>query len=759
MTRNSTMFPLFALVTLLSWSGLPIPAAAQTVSFITRRDLAVGSLPRSVSVGDFDGDGIVDMAVANAGGSLEFYRGSISVLLGKSDGTFQPAVTFGAGVQSWSVTVADFNGDGKLDLAVANAGHRAERCCPFNRGSVSVLLGNGDGTFQAALDFAAGPSPRSVAVGDINGDGKLDLVVANWGWPGDPGNVSVLLGNGDGTFQAPLNIGAGDFPVSVAVGDFNGDGKLDLAVANQNDPGPGTVSVLLGIGDGTFLPAVAFRAGTYPTYVAASDVNGDGRLDLVVADGASNTVAVLLGTGTGIFLPPQAFAAGQFPISVAVADLNGDGHPDLAVADYSYWSAAVSVLLGNGDGAFRAAASFRVGSFGTSVAVGDFNRDGRPDLAVANLNSANVSVLPGYGDGTFEDAASFPAGSYPSSVVTGDFNGDGKLDMAVANAGFPSGGDIGSVSLLLSKGDGTFQPALNLVTGTSPHSVAVGDFNGDGKLDLAVANAGYPAGGDPGSVSVLLGNGDGTFQAALKVAAGTSPYSVVVGDFNGDGKLDLAVANNGNFSGDSGGVSMSLGNGDGTFQSAVSFAAGSHPSYVAVGDFNGDGKLDLVVNSWSGVLALLGNGEGTFQAATNVADSGVYSVAVGDFNGDGKLDLAVTNGSGRNNNVSVLLGNGDGTFRAGMSFPVGYSPYSIVVGDFNGDGAQDLAVASTDQNDVSLLLGKGDGTFQAVGVFGAGLYPWSMTAGDFNGDGKLDLAVANTNSNDVSVLINSTPLP
>src|SRR5262249_43047277 len=279
-------------------------AQAQNVSFLVSGQFGAGPDPVSVAVGDFNGDGIQDLAVANH----ETYDGpdGISVLLGNGDGTFQEAINFGSGGNVASfVAVGDFNGDGVQDLVVANSGD-------FDSGNISVLLGNGDGTFQAAVNFGAGNNPSSIAVGDFNGDGIQDLAVANNSFSSD--NVSVLLGNGDGTFQAAVNFGAGNNPSSIAVGDFNGDGVQDLTVAHGFF-GSNSVSVLLGSGDGTFQEAVNFVAGDRAFSVAVGDFNGDGVQDLAVAHGffGSNSVSVLLGNGDGTFQQGVNYGTGFAP--------------------------------------------------------------------------------------------------------------------------------------------------------------------------------------------------------------------------------------------------------------------------------------------------------------------------------------------------------------------------------------------------------------------------------------------------------------
>jgi hypothetical protein len=369
------------------------------------------------------------------------------------------------------------------------------------------------------------------------------------------------------------------------------------------------------------------------------------------------------------------------------------------VANSVYFS--VSILLGKGDGSFLTARNYDVGSNPQSVAVGDFNGDGSPDLAVANSKDYTVSILLGKGDGTFQAARSYTAGG--TSVAVGDFNGDRIPDLAVADQ------DYSTVSVLLGNGDGTFQVAEDYLVVANPVSVAVGDFNGDGVPDLTVANYGS------GTVSVLLGKGDGIFQAPYGyppygyLIAGYFPISLVVGDFNGDGRFDLAVTGPTV-------VSVLLGKGDGTFLAAQIYAAGYSPNSVAVGDFNGDGHLDIAVandiDRFGTVSILLGKGDGTFLPAHSFsAGLSSHSVAVGDFNGDGHLDLAVANSGERpfysyGGSMSVFLGKGDGTFQFPLYYFVGPAPQFVVVGDWNGDGFPDLAIVAG--GGVTVLLNAAD---------------------------------------------------
>lgn len=341
------------------------PIARSTSIAISQSNYSVGTGPIGVSTADLKEDGKLDIVVANP------QDNTISVLLGNGDGTFQSPVSYAVGESPTAIRIADFNRDGKLDLAVRN----------WN--TVSVLLANGDGTFQSQVQYPTGTGSYGFAAADLNADGKIDLVVTS------DNTVSVLLGNGDGTFQPHVDYGAGSVPESVAVGDFNRDGKLDLAVADSNGD---TVTIFLGNGDGTFSKGTSYYAGYAARYVIAADFNGDGKLDLAVSDqGNSTSVSILLGNGDGTFQTAVTYDTGPNPSSVITADLNGDGNLDLFTTDNTGDGTLVSILLGNGDGSFQPHIDFSVGQGANEAAVGDFNRDGKLDLAV--VDSGAVSIL------------------------------------------------------------------------------------------------------------------------------------------------------------------------------------------------------------------------------------------------------------------------------------------------------------------------------------------------------------------------------
>jgi hypothetical protein len=434
---------------------------------------------------------------------------------------FAPAVSYNPGPASFSVAVADLRRSGKLDLVVTNYCETVNQSgnCAGEEGGVSVLLGNGDGTFQPAVMYATGaPFAASVAVGDVNGDGVPDLVVADvWQTFHQfggffPGGVSVLLGNGDGTFQPPVVYGSdGVSAYSVALADLRNNGKLDIIVTHTYDDETtvvGSVSVLLGNGDGTFQPAADYDSGgAVAASLAIGDVNGDGIRDLVVQnycqDNCGNRhggAGVLLGNGDGTFQPAVVYdSGGNFADSVALADLRGNGILDVVVANRTTdglggWKHSnVGVLLGNGNGTFQTAVTYPVGGVSgipfpaigdgfNGIAVTDLSGDGVPDVAVVRwcthidlhdncFGNKDVSVLVGKGNGTFQPASVYSSGGFLGSVLAvADVNGDGRPDLIVVNeVASELNFQTGSVAVLLNKT--TYKTTTVLTSSPNPSQV------------------------------------------------------------------------------------------------------------------------------------------------------------------------------------------------------------------------------------------------------------------------------------------------
>ena len=655
----------------------------------------------------------------------------------------QPPVFPVDGFVTNSVIAADFNGDGLPDIASANEQYGT---------LVDVLLNNGDGTFQTLPAFTAGNGPTRPAAGDLNGDGKVDLVVPNFGLDFSRSDkLRVFLGNGDGTFQAGPIYRVGSFPDSAAVGDFNGDGKLDVAVANGASPvleaerngaqkeepavSSGTVQVLLGNGDGTLQPAVSYATAENPVRVAVGDLNSDGVPDLVVAEYSNTALSLLLGLGDGTFAPRQDYGAGRAASDVALADLNKDGKIDVAAAE----SGEVSVLLNNGDGTLAPGIDMPIDQPASSIVAGDLDLNGTIDLVVTHQLT---SIYFGNGDGTFKAPIDYLPGQ--TVVVSGEFDAKPGLDLIVDGASFSTLG----VAFLSNSGHGTFFAPRAYSAPISELTMVTRDLDGDGNPDL-IATSGQPSPVD-GAVSVYLNNGTGEFPERVDYGVGELPQALAVADVNGDGKDDLAVANKLDKT-----VSILFGDGDGSFQPENQFATGtSAPQGIAAGDFNGDGKQDLVTSNFGlpGTISILLSVNGSFPGHTDLpVATAPTTVIAEDFNGDGKADIAVayTNSSQEINSgiVSVLISKGDGTFQPRVDYPLdpGFDLVLLTSGDVNGDGKKDL-VAARSVGATALLLGNGDGTFESpVNSASAQIYPYPFSTGiqlaDIDGDGVLDLVL------------------
>jgi FG-GAP-like repeat len=667
----------------------------------------------AIALGDFNNDGKLD--IVSVGST------SVSVLLSKGNGTFQPAISTSVSNFALGLATGDFNHDGKLDLAVSSE--------IGTTGRVTILLGNGDGTFQASpTTYSLTNVPPIVVSADFNGDGNLDLVVSAGK------GVYVLMGNGDGTFSAPVFYSAAGDAFGVSVGDLNGDGKADLIIPESSN-----VAVLLGRGDGTFGSAKLYGIGgiaSSPTEtVALADLNNDGHLDVAVNNGQSS-FALLFGKGDGTFGSPVTIAAERdaYVSSLTAVDLNGDGRVDLVTTNAG-GTGNISVFFGNGDGTFQPFQSYIAGFIIPNLAVADFNGDGNPDVAMAN--GSEVAVLLASGKGVFNTPKTYPAGISPTSVIAGDVNADGITDLITTTQG--------DFNVLLGNADGTYQaPVLYNSRGLNAVAGVMADFTGDGVPDLAFAHA------SQSTMSIFGGDGDGTFTYLGNPSLGFFQYAVTTGDMNGDGRADLIVA-------DQFGVSVLLGKGNGSFRSPLEYDSGSDTALV-VGDFNRDGKLD-VATTGSGIDVFTGNGDGTLQPPAHYGGATTsYGIATGDFNKDGILDLAISNSG--NSSISVFLGNKTGGFQPPITTPVRPYPHWVGVADFNRDGFADLAVLYrgryVDQvNTLTILIGKGDGTFQPSQQYSIPGSPISGTIVDLNHDGFPDLVLADISGYSVTVLMNT----
>jgi hypothetical protein len=599
---------------------------------------------------------------------------SIRVFLGKGNGQFAaPITTLTADMDLVSFAVGDFNNDGRLDILQVPAAGQV-----WN--TFSMFLGNGDGTFKTPISSAAGNNSRCTQVGDFNGDGKLDVVT--WGSQTD----AIHLGNGDGTFQPPQNTSLPPAFGCPAVADLNGDGKLDIAEGNSI----GTVGVVYGNGDGTFGNLVDYKISPVAeAEVFVGDFNGDGKPDLVAEDTIHHVLYILINKGNGVFAPPVGYLQGEGYPARIFPDLLSNGRSDVLLQSGIGGTTLIGLSQSGGTLALpRAYTAY--GTFVADAAALNVTGNSRPDLLVLTQQDAQprgeVSLFKAGPRGTLSNAVALLTRTFnPLAIAVADVNGDGYPDIVIS--------DVFHVTVFLGTATNKFQLPMNFYVPVGANSIAVGDFNGDGKLDLALNNAftGYPG-------IMLFGNGDGTFLQGQNLPVGID--SLAAADFNHDGKLDLAVST-------ANGTGVMLGRGDGTFPQLLNIQPGQGGALL-VADFNGDGLPDVAgfgnTDPQTGAVSVyLGNGDGTFRPAKNSLNNVPYNVsraAAADFNGDGKIDLAVT-GYGE---FFVLSGNGDGTFAQPLAYEAGARPETIVAADFNGDGLPDLAVVNWGDNTVHIWL-------------------------------------------------------
>jgi hypothetical protein len=721
----------------------------------------VGNGPYGLARADIDGDGIQDLVTASFDG--------LAILLGRGDGTFADALSLLAIQEPVTVFAADINSDGQPDLLLQSFMNSS---LSFNSSRINL----GGNTFGPEETIAT--SGADLQPGDFNGDGQVDLLLRDW--DGQP-FYRVLLGTGDGHFvPAAMTSSAVGLNDRAVVADMDGDGRSDIIATSyidgQSQATPTDLVVLRGLGNGSFEVRWRMTLPAYGDSPLVGHFDGDGHVDVGVnlvrvSDPLGNGVAslaLLFGHGDGTLEPGPELAV-QLTWAVTTGDFNRDGLGDFATTDETY----VHVFLGQGNRDYSALRPFYGG--GVRMLTGDFDRDGVADLALLSNYDGAVFLYEGNGDGTFgpapiealQDAAL-------QGIATADFNGDGRLDLAVGRY------VADDVSILLGNGAGGFGAETRFPAGISPQVVVPADLNRDGRQDLAVLDFNYHdyTGPVSGSISVLFGSGDGTFLPPVDYPTGLSPIALAVGDLNGDGFPDMAVANTGDpwsIPGAAGDLRVFLNDGAGGFGAPLQFPLDVHYNYpygwtipvsLAIGDVSGDLRTDVVVAITgqpaigvpSEVSLLGGNGNGSLQAGVTIATGyEATSVAIGDIDSDGDFDVVFVDPgsySFDSGGVSLILADGRNGFQAGSPIRVGVGPQDVDIEDFDGDAIPDLAVAS---GYLTLLHGNGDGTFNPSGNYGLFGIPSALLHGDFNQDGLPDIMAAS--SSGVVVLRNQLVPP
>ncbi len=669
-----------------------------------------------------------------------------------SSGIFRSAFTEITSANATGIVTGDFDNDGNIDVITSNAGTGGNE--------LNVLVGFSDGTLTNVDKIPINSFPSGLLLADFDHDDVADLIVAL----GNDNAVTFLKGLGNTDYFAPPSgqTQVDTSPVAMATANIDGDSDPDLVVANEgSDSSPGSVSVLHGNGDGTFTvilqvdPAhpdemiAALPADLGTRAVAIGNIDADPALDIVALNSRANSVSLFTGDGQGAFTPRGTIPAGASPQDVKLVDVNGDGKLDLVIAVAN--EDAVSVRLGNGDRTFGAATSYPTGTSPTRLALGDLDDNGTLDIVASNARSGDVTLLRGDGMGGFGGTRTFVADAEPQALTLADLNDDNKLEPVVATQG---GDDGPTVAVLRNRGDAILQAVEDIAAGNGPSAVASADVTDDGLPDLMVT-------GDGGVVTILPALAAGGFGAPTQVNIGGRGLGLIAVDLNGDAQPDIAVVDNQNNR-----VAVAIATGPGKFGATQLYPVAEAPGGITSGDFNGDGHPDLAVSAIgppARVSVLLQNaaGNGTFANARSTMlpdEQSPIGIVALDSNCDGRDDLVVANLA--SNTVSVLRSAADGSLSVVQTLPVsqvGQGPISITTADFNRDGVADFAVSNSvvPMNNPSLRTFSGNcttGVFSPLSTVRAGDLVSAIVARDFTGDGIVDIGVVNQTSNAVRVI-------
>jgi len=727
---------MFALLTsgLTPTAAFGQPACAGDL-FPLREWIVSNGTVKPLALGDMDKDGDLD-AVTSSGDD------SVAVVLNMGGARFPAATEFAGGDRPVGIALADLNGDGDLDVGLANIG------AGYEGTTVSILLGNGNGTLGPEAIYQVGLNPNAIAFGDLDGDGDHDMIVPFYPRQGTGTSVAVRFNSGAGTFGGQVLYHAGTDPRDAALGDLDADGDLDIVVTNG---GSSNVSVFINNGNGTFADDALYAVTGGPGAIALGDLNSDGTLDITCAVG---NVSVLLNEGRGTFGADAVYPAGDGVRRLALGDLDGDGELDIAATRST--PEPLVVLPNVANGAFGEAIVYAAGRGADGIAIGDLDAEGNVDIAVANASSGTLTVQLNPGDASFTRDMTYGTGDSPWGLAAGDLDADGDVDVVIAS----EADDV--LNVHLGGGNGTLGAPVPYETRESPRRVALGDLDGDGDLDIAATNAGNSSCNGAG-VGVYINHGDATFEWIHWYPQFDCIRDVALGDADGDGALDLWIAAGWS-------VSIRVNNGQGAFAFPISYlTGGDDPVSLALDDLDGDGDVDAAVaNRWSDdVSVLLNDGDGILLGnALYDVEHKPELLQLGDFDEDGKPDIAVANEW--DDSISLLLNAGDGTFGGSVEYDVGENPMALALGDLDGDDHLDVIAANNGDTNVSVLSGNGDGTFDPdarYGVFGEFYCPKFVTLADMNGDGRLDvLAVTPSGTVDpdrITILLNecTAPLP
>ncbi len=657
-----------------------------------------GDRPTSVAIGDLDRDGIPDMVVTNTAIEIDPFIGEVVVLRGALGGSFSVAERHWVGQWPSAVALGDLDGDDDLDVVVANQ---------FTD-DVSVLLNFGQ-ALNGETRFDVGPTgyrPLALAIDDATGDELADVVVAGWG------GVTLLAGNGAGGLGGAQTFSAGLQPSSVVLADVDDDDDLDLAVAASGDD---TVAVLLGQPGGSFAGAQTHGVGDDPSVVVTGDFDEDGVTDLAVTDHGSDTVSVLLGTGGGDFAEATAVAVGVRPIGLVAGDVDVDGHQDLAVATTEGVATSVELLIGDGDGGFAAGQVVACPDFPIKLAAGDLDRDGGLDIVATLQQTDGVSVLFGTPSREYHDAEQLAVGATIQMGAGADVDADGDVDLVSGHL-FDN-----EIRVVLNDGSGGFGTPIVTTVPETPTGLLVAELDGDEFVDAVVA---FP---DVDTVQVLIGAGDGTFTLGDTITVMRVEH-LVLGDFDGDGTPDLAAAADQGFGG-----AVLIGNGDGTFTGTDTFGGVMAIGAMATADFDDDDDTELVIGDvfYQELYVLESNGDGTLADAVTEGTAIVDSIACWDADLDGALDIVAAN--------QLYQGDGNGGFAAAVEFAPGRARGSAVA-DVNGDGVIDY-LFNDDRVQLAVMLGTGDGEYADARYFVARGTSQTLVVDDLSGDGVVDAAL------------------